>query len=451
MKAYFIRRLLLVIPTLIGITLLVFTVSRFAPGGPYEAALQAATSGGQEGTKGSGDEKGGNLSDELKEELEEQYNFDKILIVAYGQWLGVAPREDLKTKAEFGGESIVKTYDRSTEARFVLRDADRLVSVKIARKGDDSAELQSFKYLDGAGGDPVEDGWTLRIESPQDRNERWARRENSTAEECPSRYDFRAVAFKKRFSGLIQGELGNSFVYGDSVASLIADRVPISLYFGLLSTIIIYVICIPLGVFKAIKHDSIGDNLSSVAIFVGYAIPGYALGAILVVFLGARLGMFPIFGLTSETFSEMSTWGQIKDIAHHTVLPLICFVIGGFAFLTMMMKNNLMENLSSDYVRTAMAKGVTFRKAVTKHAFRNSFIPIATGLGGLISLFVTGSMLIERVFDIQGFGLLQFQAVQAVDTNVIMGTLTISALLMLLGNILSDVIVAFVDPRIKFS
>lgn len=430
---------------------MVFTISRFAPGGPYEAALQAATSGGQEGgSKGSGDDKGGNLSEDQKELLEEQYSLDKILIVAYGQWLGVAPKEDLISKQEFGGKSFVKGYDRKTEARFILRTVDRLVSVKINRKSENEAELVSFKYLDGAG-DPVADGWTIRIESPQDRKERWARRENSTAAECPNQYDYRAVAFKNRFSGLIQGDLGRSFVYGDSVVSLIADRVPISLYFGLLSTIIIYTVCIPLGVFKAIKHGSIGDNLSSVSIFVGYAIPGYALGAILVVFLGARLGMFPIFGLTSENFSDMSTWGQIKDVAHHTVLPLICFVIGGFAFLTMMMKNNLMENLSSDYVRTAMAKGVTFRRAVTKHAFRNSFIPIATGLGGLITLFVSGSMLIERVFDIQGFGLLQFQAVQAVDIDVIMGTLTISALLMLLGNILSDVIVAFVDPRIKFN
>lgn len=450
MKAYFIRRLLLVIPTLLGITLLVFSVSRFAPGGPYEAALQAATSGGQEGSKGSGDEKGDNLSEDQKEQLEEQYGLDKILIVAYGQWLGVMPKEDLTSKSEFGGKSISRGYDKTTEARFVLRNVDRLVSVKIKRVDENTAELESFKYLDGEG-DPLKDGWSLRIESPQDRAERWARRENKTAEDSPNKYDFRAVAYKKRFSGILQGDFGNSFVYGDSVVSLIGERVPISLYFGLLSTIIIYTICIPLGVFKAIKHGSLGDNFSSILIFVGYAIPGYALGAIMVVFLGARMGMFPIFGLTSENFSDLTAWGQIKDIAHHTVLPLICYIVSGFAFLTMMMKNNLMENLSSDYVRTAMAKGVTFRRAVTRHAFRNSFIPIATGLGGLISLFVTGSMLIERVFDIQGFGLLQFQAVQAVDINVIMGTLTISALLMLLGNILSDVIVAFVDPRIKFN
>ena len=127
---------------------------------------------------------------------------------------------------------------------------------------------------------------------------------------------------------------------------MIIQRVPIALYFGILSTIIIYGVCIPLGVYKAIKHNSFGDNVSSIAIFLGYSIPGYALGALLVVWLGARMGWFPIFGLTSELFESLSLWGQLKDLAHHTVLPLLCYVISGFAFLTMMMKNNLMENLS---------------------------------------------------------------------------------------------------------
>jgi len=132
------------------------------------------------------------------------------------------------------------------------------------------------------------------------------------------------------------------------------------------------------------------------------------------------------------------------------VLPLICYVIGGFAWLTMMMKNNLMDNLAADYVRTAVAKGVSFRRAVFRHAFRNSFIPIASTLGHLITIFMGGSLLIESVFDIQGFGLLQYQALLGRDQTLIMGTLTITAFLMILGNILSDVIVAFVDPRIKY-
>jgi microcin C transport system permease protein len=225
---------------------------------------------------------------------------------------------------------------------------------------------------------------------------------------------------------------------------------PVAIYFGLLSAIITYAVCLPLGVLKALKHRTFLDSVSSVLIFVGYSIPGFALGAIMVVYLGARMNWFPLFGLTSPDFAQMSRWDQLKDLAHHTLLPLICYVIGGFAMLTMLTKNNIMDNLAADYVRTAVSKGMSFRRAVFYHAFRNSMIPVATSLGGLVTIFVSGSMLVESVFDIQGFGLLQYQAVIARDTPVIMGTLTIAAFLMLLGNVISDFIVAIVDPRIKF-
>ena len=450
MKAYFIRRLLLVLPTMLGITLLVFTVTRFAPGGPMDAMLQAAAAGG-DGEKSGSSNKSETLSNEDKEELEEEYGYDKNILHAYGQWLGVMPKETWITKKEFGKESVDKDMDTSKHVRLVLKGTDRVAEVKIHREDGADVSLQSFTYSGSAGGDPAADGWSIRIESPTDRAERWARREKKTAKDCPDKYDYRAVAYQTKFTGLVQGDLGRSQQYGDTVISMIIARIPIALYFGILSTVIIYGTCIPLGVLKAITHRTWFDNLSSILIFIGYAIPGYALGALLVVFLGAQMGWFPIFGLTSEGFDDMSLWGQLVDLGHHTVLPIICYVISGFAFLTMLMKNNLMDNLSSDYVRTAMSKGVTFRKAVIGHAFRNSFIPIATGLGGLISLFVGGSMLIERVFDIQGFGMLQFQSVMDKDIPVIMGTLTISAFLMLLGNILSDFIVAMVDPRIKFN
>jgi len=203
-------------------------------------------------------------------------------------------------------------------------------------------------------------------------------------------------------------------------------------------------------VLKALKHRTFIDNFSSVLIFIGYSIPGFALGAILLVHLGARANFFPLFGLTSADFDQMDSWGKIKDLAHHTVLPLLCYIISGFAMLTMLTKNNLMDQLAADYVRTAVAKGASFRKAVFGHAFRNSMIPVATSLGSLVEIFVGGSMLIETVFDIQGFGLLQYQSVLARDIPVIMGTLTIAALLMLIGNVISDLIVAMVDPRIKF-
>ena len=157
-----------------------------------------------------------------------------------------------------------------------------------------------------------------------------------------------------------------------------------------------------------------------------------------------------MFGLTSPEFETLSLGEKVKDLVHHTILPLICYVVGGFAWLTMMMKNNLMDNLAADYVRTAVAKGVKFRRAVFNHAFRNSIIPIASTLGQLIVLLVGGSILIETVFDIQGFGLLQFQALLGRDPPVIMGTLTIGAFLLVVGNILSDLIVAMIDPRVKF-
>ena len=192
------------------------------------------------------------------------------------------------------------------------------------------------------------------------------------------------------------------------------------------------------------------DNVSSVLIFVGYAIPGFVMASVLVVYLAARLNWFPTGGFVSEDFASLSMGGKVWDVVHHAVLPLVCYLIGSFAFMTMLVKNNLMDNLAADYVRTAVAKGASFRKAVFGHAFRNSMIPVATSIGNLIMIFIAGSMLIETVFDIQGFGLLQYQSVIARDVPVIMGTLTVASFLMLIGNIISDLVVAMVDPRIQF-
>ena len=263
-------------------------------------------------------------------------------------------------------------------------------------------------------------------------------------------YAPRAIVYQTRLSGLLQGDLGRSTVYNDPVHEMILSRMPIAIYFGLLTACITYAVCLPLGVLKALKHRTFIDSATSVLIFLGYSIPGFALGAILLVHLGARMNLFPLFGLTSANFDQLDGFDKIKDLAHHTVLPLICYIVGSFAGLTMMTKNNLMDNLAADYVRTAVAKGAGFRKAVFGHAFRNSMIPVATSLGDLVTVFIGGSMLIETVFDIQGFGLLQYQSVIARDVPVIMGTLTIAAFLMLIGHVLSDFIVAMVDPRIKF-
>lgn len=446
MKSYFLRRLLLIPPTLVGITLLVFSITRFVPGGPMERMLQEAARGAdQGGSRASASQSQGGLSEEQIEELEEQFGLNKRVITAYGQWLGVVPREVRISKGEFGGrgdQRIADDADAADAAEVVLRGDGRVVRVR--RDGD---RIVSAVFAET--GKPVADeGWKVRYESPGDRRERFLQR-NPGHPSVPE-YSARVVIYQTRFAGLLQGDLGRSTVYQDPVHEMILARMPIALYFGLLTAFITYAVCLPLGVLKALKHRTFIDSSSSVLIFLGYSIPGFALGAILLVHLGARMSLFPLFGLTSPDFDQLDTLGKIKDLAHHTVLPLICYLIGSFAMLTMMTKNNLMDNLAADYVRTAVAKGASFRRAVFGHAFRNSMIPIATSLGNLVTVFIGGSMLIETVFDIQGFGLLQYHSVIARDVPVIMGTLTIAAFLMLIGHVISDVIVAMVDPRIKF-
>lgn len=446
MKSYFLRRLLLIPPTLVGITLLVFTITRFVPGGPLDRMLQEASRGADQGGKRAASNQGqGGLSEEQLEELEEQFGLNKKVLVAYGQWLGVAPREVRISKGEFserGEEMIGGELDPATTTEVVLRDDGR--AVRVNRSGD-AVTAAVFAET----GKPVEtEGWHVRYETKQDRQDRFSRR-NPGNPNVPE-YVPRAVIYQTRVSGLLQGDLGRSTAYNDPVGEMILARMPIAAYFGLLTALITYAVCLPLGVLKALKHRTFIDSASSVLIFLGYSIPGFALGAILLVHLGARMNLFPLFGLTSADFDQLDTFGKIKDLAHHTVLPLMCYIVGSFAMLTMMTKNNLMDNLAADYVRTAVAKGARFRQAVFGHAFRNSMIPVATSIGDLVTVFIGGSMLIETVFDIQGFGLLQYQAVIARDVPVIMGTLTIAALLMLIGNVISDVVVAMVDPRIKF-
>jgi len=259
-----------------------------------------------------------------------------------------------------------------------------------------------------------------------------------------------AELFMTEYEGVLQGNFGQSTRYGEPVLRVISERLPVSSYFGILTFVITYLVCIPLGVFKAVRHNTMPDDLTSILIFIGYAVPGYALGSLLLLFFSIKLDWLPMGGLGSDGFDDLSLWGQFKDLFAHTFQPLCCYLVGGFAFVTMLMKNHLMDNLSADYVRTAMAKGVSFKNAVRKHALRNSLVPLATNVGHQVTLFVTGSFLIETIFDIDGFGLLGFNSVIDRDYPVVMGVLTLSASLMLLGNILSDALVALVDPRVRF-
>jgi microcin C transport system permease protein len=343
MTAYFVRRLLLIIPTFLGITLAVFVVMQFVPGGPVERAIMnyqmaAMTEGGAPASAMIS--RSNALPEELVEEIRRYYGFDKPIHIRYGMWL-----------------------------------------------------------------------WNV-----------------------------------------LHLDLGRSYVYQDPVWDVIKSRFPISIFLGLTGFFLGYLVCVPLGVLKAVRHGSRFDWISSVVVFLGYAIPGWALGTALLVLLGGGSfwDVFPLGGFRPDNWEYLSAWGKITGQLEHMALPVLCYMVGAFATLTILTKNSLMENLSQDYVRTAFAKGLSERRVIFVHALRNSLIPIVTGLGHAISLVLAGSFLIEKVFNIDGMGYLGYTAILQRDYPVALGILVISSLLMLIGNILSDIIYAFVDPRIRF-
>ncbi|NVC92152.1 ABC transporter permease subunit [Vibrio parahaemolyticus] len=339
MLSYFLRRLALVIPTFLGITILIFAITRFVPGGPVERMLSQMQSQGDGAA--SMTSAGGNtaLSDDQIAELNAFYGLDKPVMEAYVEWLS------------------------------------RLVTL----------------------------------------------------------------------------DLGESTRYYEPVSEMIAERLPVSLFYGGMTFFISYFISIPLGYYKALKHGSVFDSSSSILIFVGYALPGYVVGVLLITLFSYHLEWFPMGGFVGDDFDDYETFFErAKDIMWHAVLPLICYLIGDFATLTMTMKNNLMENLSSDYIRTAIAKGLPFKKAVRRHALRNSLIPIASHFGNSLLFFMTGAFLIEVIFNIDGIGLLGYESIMERDYPVVMGIVAINAILLLIGNIVSDICVALVDPRVKF-
>ena len=230
------------------------------------------------------------------------------------------------------------------------------------------------------------------------------------------------------------------------------DRMPISVQFGVISFVLSYVICVFLGIQKALRHNSTFDYATSSIVFVAYSVPGWALGAVLVVLFSTNsfFPIFPLGGFQDKMYSDFTLMEKIMDRASHFVLPLIAYSLGGFATLTMLMKNSLLENLSQDYVRTAFAKGIREQRVIWLHAMRNSVIPIAAGIGYLIAIFLAGSYLIELVFNIDGIGKLSFEAVISRDYPIVFCFTVITVVITLVGSILSDLVVSLVDPRIRF-
>ncbi len=343
--SYLIRRLLLVIPTFIGITIVCFSLTRLLPGGPVEMRLMQmrGMGGGGEGGAAQAAQASG-VTEEYRKELEAQYGFDKPLYEQYWNWM---------------------------------------VNKRMGMK------LDSYAY-------PNKTAWQL-----------------------------------------------------------IKGRIPVSVWFGLSSFLLTYLICIPLGIAKALRHRQLFDAGSSLVVFIAYAVPSFALAmGLKMLFCGMLDGgweFFPLGGISSDFSTEPTFWVWFKDRAWHMALPIICYVAGSFAMLTLLMKNSLLDQISADYVRTVIAKGGTRRRAIWCHAFRNALIPIATGLGGIIGLLFAGSIIIESIFEIPGMGLLSWQALIGRDYSVFLALLVLTSSILLVGNIISDVLYMLIDPRIDFS
>jgi microcin C transport system permease protein len=246
-----------------------------------------------------------------------------------------------------------------------------------------------------------------------------------------------------------------SYKYPNKTAwQLIRERFPVSLIFGITGLLLSYAICVPLGIAKALRNGSGFDLASSVVVFTGYAIPALAFGMILkMLFCGTvdqMWDVFPLSGFHSDHYDTLSWLGKAGDTARHMFLPVLCYVIGNFAVLTLLMKNSLLEQIGKDYIRTVLAKGGSARRAVWGHALRNAMIPLATGLGGILSVMFAGSVLIEQIFEIPGMGRLSLDAIVGHDYPVFMGILSLTSLLGLAGNIFSDLCYVLIDPRIDF-
>jgi microcin C transport system permease protein len=271
-------------------------------------------------------------------------------------------------------------------------------------------------------------------------------------------FGFDKPFYQRYYNWLVRDRLGmamESYSYPNKNAwQLISERFPVSLIFGVTGFFLTYLVCIPLGILKALHHNKIFDLVSSVVVFVGYAIPVFAFGMVLkMVLCGTVDGLFDIFpmsGFTSDNFGSLSFMMKVKDVFMHMFLPVVCYMVGNFAVLTLLMKNSLMEQISKDYMRCVLSKGAGFSRAVWLHAFRNSLIPIATGFGSVLSMMFAGSVIIEQVFEIPGMGRLSLEAIVGRDYAVFMGILSLTSILGLLGNILSDFCYVLIDPRINF-
>ena len=411
------------IPTFLGSTILVFTILQLAPGGPIEQIMLNLQMGGAFGEGGGGlDSDGGmSLPPKALKELERFYGFDKPIYQRYLSWLGIWPRE-IRHRDFVIPKNEVKIEKRVGKKNGKLWKVD----IKLA-----NGNSLSVYEKDGS----LSNVWKAKVENRSDKG-------------------VEAVVYQTEFSGILTGNLGKSYTFLEPVVDVMKPRFKISLFFGLTGILLSYLVCIPLGIKKALSHGSVFDFGSSALIFIAYSIPGWALGGVLLVLFGGGsfFDVFPLGGFRSpsEIWDSLTPIQKVFDQIHHMILPIIAWTITSFATMTVLMKNSLLENLSQDYVRTAFAKGLKEKRVIWLHAMRNSLIPIASGIGHILGVVIAGSYFIERMFNIDGFGRMAFEAILSRDYPITLGFLVIVVIIRLVGNLISDITLAAVDPRIRF-
>ena len=251
------------------------------------------------------------------------------------------------------------------------------------------------------------------------------------------------------------------FEFGDSTATrrpameTILERVPISLGFGIPGFFLTYIVCVILGIAKAVRDGSAFDWFSSMSLFISYSIPSLVVSVLLLlIFCTDRVlpggAIFPLGGAHSDGYDALNFWPQFMDYCKHMFLPVCASLVGGFTLLTMLMKNSMLDVLKSDYIRTARAKGLNERAVILKHAARNAILPLMVGIGGFLSAFVAGSIVIESVFGLPGMGRLLLESLESRDYNVLMAVAVIQSLIIMVGQLISDMAYVMVDPRIDF-
>ncbi len=250
-------------------------------------------------------------------------------------------------------------------------------------------------------------------------------------------------------------DFGDSMTTREPALKTIAERVPISIGFGVPGFFLTYIVCIFLGMLKALKDGSKLDIASSLVLFIAYSIPALVVSVVLLlVFCTDRVlpggAWFPLGGAFSDQWDSFTVWQKVVDYTQHMLLPVMASLLGGFTFLTMLMKNSLLDVLSSDFIRTARAKGLPEHRVIMKHALRNAVLPLMVGLGGFLSAFVAGSIVIESVFGLPGMGRLMIESLTSRDYNVLMGVAVIQSGLVMFGQLMSDIAYVLVDPRIDF-